>query len=175
VCNECDEPLKPAGDVAQVHLDQAQLHADDYVDKNYELPKELFCKCEHGTPCFDTCFEFRKYVDERVREERQRVIGEVEVLLKNSICAKMRLFLRNLKEGLSLKMSLFCFYSTSLFFTFPTCRRWFLQVSYLEFYPRTVLQEAYPSMEIKEIDSGELTITSVVQFVAKLNQLKGTE
>lgn len=33
--------VKPAGDVAQVHLDQAQLHADDYVDKNYPDEREV--------------------------------------------------------------------------------------------------------------------------------------
>jgi len=38
VCNEC---TKPAGDVAQVHLDQAQLHADDYNDKNYPDEREV--------------------------------------------------------------------------------------------------------------------------------------
>lgn len=52
VCNECTYPdceickqaedfLKPGGDVARVHLDQAQLHADDYVDKNYPDEREV--------------------------------------------------------------------------------------------------------------------------------------
>jgi len=90
MCNECTE-LEPAGDVAQVHLDQAQLHADDYVDKNYELPKELFCKCEHGTPCFDTCFEFKKYVEERVREEREKLITQLLIWTYTQTLSKEQL------------------------------------------------------------------------------------
>lgn len=115
--------MKPAGDVAQVHLDNyatrhqseasltqeeyEQLHADDYVDSNYPderelllayhvlskgaterrsnvcgLPDHLFCKCENGAPCFDTCFEIKRYVDEKVREavieERKRIMADLK-------------------------------------------------------------------------------------------------
>jgi len=122
ICEGCNQPAdpRPAGDVAQVHLDQKQLHADDYVDSNYPIEKEvltfdqklrigaikcknnvcendptcglpdhLFCKCENGTPCFDTCFEFKKYVDEKVREERaderKKVLSKVERWLRENI------------------------------------------------------------------------------------------
>lgn len=114
ICDGCNQPADPKCDHSDENeLTGEQLHADDYVDKNYPdekevltfdqklrigaikcknnvcendptcgLPDHLFCKCENGTPCFDTCFEFKKYVDEKVREERaderKRCISIVE-------------------------------------------------------------------------------------------------
>jgi hypothetical protein len=74
ICNECDEPMKPAGDICKAHLTMdeftdvaykalkdkslgrkvddriikikhEQLHADDYTDKKYEEKKYTCERC----------------------------------------------------------------------------------------------------------------------------------
>jgi len=92
ICDGCNQPADPKCDHGDHIMCNECTDNDEYEVTDEQLyaglPNHIFCKCEHGTPCFDTCFEISKYVDEKVREaiekkyyvveERKRIMADLK-------------------------------------------------------------------------------------------------